>query len=166
LSIETIVALCVAAALISTVGCSTSTMNGRSTVSSAPDDDAAGAQEQGASSQLMQSWRNPPLQIEGRWMVNGCPGKADMVIELTLQDTKVAVANVVEPGAAMKYGYRPGEKILELEANLYGNWRGKAKWRSVTSVERWDPIYFTMEGETLTARMTTDHCFSRLNRVE
>ena len=149
-------------------GCSASTSSGRSTAGHGAEDggEVAPAALRAAEGDPRLSWMGPPLPIAGRWKVAGCPGKTDMVIEIALPESKVAVAHVVEPGGATKYGYQRGERIFELEANLYGNWRGKSMWRSVTSAERWDPIYLTMDGDVLTATMTTDRCFNRLVRVQ
>jgi hypothetical protein len=111
-------------------------------------------------------WMKPPAPIEGQWKVLGCEQKLGMVVEFALEDPRSAGGRVVEPGGGAKYGYQAGEIVFEeLVANDYGNWRGRYKWRNVTGVERWDPVYFTLDGETLKASMSTDPCLGKLERV-
>ena len=111
------------------------------------------------------SWMKDPAPIEGKWSVDGCETKQGMIVEFVLENPTLAVGRVVNPGKASVFGYSANERIfIDLEANRFGAWRGKHKWRGVGGVERWDPIYFILEGETLSATMTTDRCFKRMSR--
>jgi hypothetical protein len=111
------------------------------------------------------SWMKDPAPIEGKWSVIGCETKKEMIVEIVLENSTSAIGRIVHPGKASVLGYAADERLfIDLEPNRFGAWRGKHKWRGVGGVERWDPIYFVLEGDTLTAVMATDKCFKKLSR--
>lgn len=111
------------------------------------------------------SWMKDPAPIEGKWSVDGCETKHGMIVEFVLGNPTSAVGRILNPGKASVFGYAADEQIfIDLEPNRFGAWHGKHKWRGVGGVERWDPIYFILEGETLSTTMTTDKCFKKMSR--
>ncbi|MCK9524045.1 MAG: hypothetical protein M0R76_13545 [Proteobacteria bacterium] len=114
------------------------------------------------------AWRKPPAPIadNGPWEVTGCRQKKGLTVAFTVSDDKTATGKIVEPGKAEILGYEAGEVIFtDLVANDFGAWRGKHKWRNAFGVERWDPIYMLMEGDILSATMTTDACFKKMESL-
>jgi hypothetical protein len=109
-------------------------------------------------------WAKPPGPIAGRFKVS-CENSQGLTIEFSLQGEKRAVGRVAALGAAGKYGYKEGEEILKLDADDYGDWVGQLKWRSVSGIERWDPIRLVASANTLNATMTTDGCYRDMPRV-
>jgi hypothetical protein len=108
-------------------------------------------------------WQKDPGPIAGRWRVS-CAHSAGMAIEFTLATPKSASGRICELGKGGKYGYSQGEEILRLDADDFGDWVGKLKWRSVAGVERWDPIRMVATADRLNATMTTDECYKDMPR--
>lgn len=109
-------------------------------------------------------WEKDPGPIAGRWKVT-CSESAGMIVDVSVKKEKLASGRVSEVGAAKKYGYSEGEEILRLEADDFGDWVGQLKWRSVSGVERWDPIRMVATPDKLNATMTTDACYKNMPRV-
>jgi hypothetical protein len=55
---------------------------------------------------------------------------------------------------------------LRLAADDYGDWVGTLRWRSVSGVDRWDPIRLVATDEQLDATITTDECYKKMQRVK
>ena len=134
--------------------------------------ESSGEARAGSSADLF-PWMKPPVPIAGRWKVAGnalCKRVKGVVVEIVAapDDPKAATGRVVEIDAATsrEYGFRRGEEIMQLRADDYGNWRGKVKWRSVTKVQRWDPVYFVLEGGKLSGTMSSDDCWKGMIRVQ
>ncbi|HVY49493.1 MAG TPA: hypothetical protein VHB21_26555 [Minicystis sp.] len=109
-------------------------------------------------------WERPPGPIAGRWKTT-CDFTADMVVEISVNG-KHAVGKIVALGQGGKRGYHEGDDVLQLDANDFGHWVGKLRWRSVAGMERQDPIHFVATGDTLDAIMTTDECYRKMPRVK
>src|SRR5205823_11830266 len=109
-------------------------------------------------------WQKDPGPIAGRWKAT-CENSAGMIVEFTLKSQKAASGRIAVLGAAGKYGYSAGEEILLVEADDFGDWVGKLKWRSVAGEQRWDPIRLVATAEKLNATMTTEPCYRDMSRV-
>ena len=110
-------------------------------------------------------WAKPPGPIAGTWGVT-CDGEKGMVLEFVLQGDKKASGRVATLGDAGKYGYKDGEEIFKLEADDYGDWVGQLKWRSVSGMERWDPIRFVATADALNATISTDACYKNMTHAK
>jgi|SRR5579862_9412341 len=110
-------------------------------------------------------WQKAPGPIAGKWAVT-CDGEKGMVLEFVLQGDKKASGRIATLGDAGKYGYKEGEEIFKLDADDYGDWVGQLKWRSVSGIERWDPIRLVAGADSLNATMTTDACYKNLARAK
>ena len=110
-------------------------------------------------------WMKAPGPIEGRWKVS-CDELSGMVLEFQKAKPGEVSGAVLTTGKAARRGYQKGEEIFKLTANDFGAWVGKHKWRAVTGVVRWDPVYFIATTETLDATMTTEHCWKKMGRSQ
>jgi hypothetical protein len=106
----------------------------------------------------------PPDPIGGTWKCT-CPSFAGMTVELTVAKN-TASGKIVVLGNAGNYGFKPGEVIFQLEANDFGAWVGKARWRSLSGAERWDPIRIHATANELRATQTTEDCYRSMPRVK
>ena len=134
--------------------------------------ESPGGEQAGSLADLF-PWMKPPAPIAGRWKLADnalCKRVKQVVVEIvvTPDDPKTATGRIVglKASTSREYGFRRGEEVMQLRADDYGNWRGKVKWRSVTRAQRWDPVYFVLDGGKLSGTMSTDDCWKGMMRVQ
>jgi hypothetical protein len=109
-------------------------------------------------------WAKQAGPINGQWKTT-CKESAGMVVEFSVHGGK-ATGSIAKLGGAGKYGYSQGQEIMRLTATDLGKWAGQLRWRSVSGMERWDPITFVVKGNELDAVQTTDQCYRNMPRVK
>ncbi len=103
------------------------------------------------------AYMKAPGPIAGRWLTT-CPYMNDLVVDIKV-DGKSAIGRIAVLGQGARRGYTEGDEILHLSADDWGHWVGKLHWRSVSGMDRQDPINFVASASILDAIITTDECF-------